>query len=336
MSIFQDIPESLLKGLDDNLFVQFDSGQKDGDRFIICYNSSHEYLLKSSSTWLADGTFKIASSSFKQLYIIQCMIVNKAFTLAYIFLSGKKEEQYYTAFTKLKSLLNQVSVTDIIVDFERSAINSFKRVFPGVSVHLCLFHWSQAILRNMKSHSIYVLYKEEKPIRALLKELMSLPFLNPTRICRAFKEVKDALLLICPNNRGIVGFLSYFEDTFISNRTNSSYLISEWSTFSRIRNNLFLTTNTCENWNSRASLDFPGRTPDLVSVLMYLRSIDIITKLKIGEKLQSSILNEVKVERKKTIEKKYKFILQLLAKENEFSDRTLLQLLSTAYKHSLE
>ncbi|KAF9760929.1 hypothetical protein NGRA_2955 [Nosema granulosis] len=118
MSVFRDIPESLKIGLDKNRFVQYDSGQKDKNRYIICYNTSQHYLLKGSRTWIADGTCKIAFNPLKQFYIIQCVVVNQPYTLAYIFLSGKNEALYFEAFSKLKRLLGNTSVTYIVVDFE--------------------------------------------------------------------------------------------------------------------------------------------------------------------------------------------------------------------------
>ncbi|KAF9761127.1 hypothetical protein NGRA_2838 [Nosema granulosis] len=77
MYVFQDIPESLKFGLVKNRFVQYDSGKKDKNRYIICYNTSQDYLLKGSRKWIADGTFKIVSNPFKQLYIVQCVVVNQ-------------------------------------------------------------------------------------------------------------------------------------------------------------------------------------------------------------------------------------------------------------------
>lgn len=61
--------------------------------------------------------FKIAASPFKQLYIIQAMLLGKVFPVGYVFLSKKKVIQYKIAFNKLKELLGSVFVEEIILYF---------------------------------------------------------------------------------------------------------------------------------------------------------------------------------------------------------------------------
>lgn len=48
MSLFKDIPESLLLRLDSELFNQFDLVQSDVNRFIICFSFTNSCLLKKS------------------------------------------------------------------------------------------------------------------------------------------------------------------------------------------------------------------------------------------------------------------------------------------------
>lgn len=140
---------------------------------------------------------------------------------------------------------------------------------------------------SVKKHQISRIiqaFLEQRKARVLLKEIMALPFISPSRAHSAFESCK-AELLKHYDDENITKFLGYIKNTFLSGELNSSYPILEWSVYYRLKNNLYLTTNTCEKWNSCASIDFPINSPDLVTVIMYLRTVDVITKEKIGETL---------------------------------------------------
>ncbi|KAI0979160.1 hypothetical protein GJ496_010449 [Pomphorhynchus laevis] len=186
----------------------------------------------------------------------------------------------------------------------------------------------------MKELGLFKLYKEDKSIRNLLKEVMALPLLNPERIQSGFEECKRIIFEKHQEKKCVEMFFQYISNTFIYNHNDLSYPVEEWSVYTRIKNNQFLTTNTCESWNSSASTDFPRNSPDLVTVIMYLRTVEVITKMKINEKLQSSVMGEVRSERKKQTERKYTYIRNLYAKE-ESSTRKMLQMLASAYKYTL-
>ncbi|KAI0986420.1 hypothetical protein GJ496_002439 [Pomphorhynchus laevis] len=187
----------------------------------------------------------------------------------------------------------------------------------------------------MKELGLFKLYKEDKSIRDLLKEVMALPLLNPERIQSGFEECKRIIFEKHQEKKCVEMFFQYISNTFIYNHNDLRYHVEEWSVYTRIKNNQFLTTNTCESWNSSASTDFPRNSPDLVTVIMYLRTVEVITKMKINEKLQSSVMGEVRSERKKQTERKYTYIRNLYAKEESFSTRKMLQMLASAYKYTL-
>jgi hypothetical protein len=106
---------------------------KDNER-MICYASNVGLEILSKSTeWHADGTFKSAPRKYKQLYHIHAWYKGNMYLCAKMFLKNKDEVTYDRMLQLLKSesfvqgyLLKPEKVT---VDFEQSAINSFKRIF---------------------------------------------------------------------------------------------------------------------------------------------------------------------------------------------------------------
>lgn len=59
-------------------------------------------------------------------------------------------------------------------------------------------------------------------------------------------------------------------------------------------------------------------SPDIVIVIMYSRTVEVITKIKINEKLQSSVMGEVGSERKKQTEIKSRILEIFTPKKNSF------------------
>ena len=104
------------------------------DTRMICYASNIGLEILSKSTeWHADGTFKSAPRKYKQLYHIHAWYKGHMYLCAKIFLKNKDEETYDRMLTKLKTTALDygfdLKPEKVMVDFEQSAINSFKRIF---------------------------------------------------------------------------------------------------------------------------------------------------------------------------------------------------------------
>ncbi|KAF9760930.1 hypothetical protein NGRA_2956 [Nosema granulosis] len=99
----------------------------------------------------------------------------------------------------------------------------------------------------MKEHGLFKLYINDKQYRDILKEIMSLPFLNPDRISEAFKECSEVLLKLDNENKRIEKFVQYIKNTFISANSDSRYPIHEWCVYERMQKDQFLTTKSCDS-----------------------------------------------------------------------------------------
>ena len=122
---------------------------------MICYASNVGLEILSKSTeWHADGTFKSAPRKYKQLYHIHAWYKGHMYLCAKIFLKNKDEVTYDRMLQMLKSeslvhgyVLKPEKVT---VDFEQSAINSFKRIF-NCMVKGKYFETFKFLIKSLKS-----------------------------------------------------------------------------------------------------------------------------------------------------------------------------------------
>ena len=82
-------------------------------------------LLQQSNTWYADGTFKVVPEYSFQLYTIHAEKDGYVFPCVYGLLPDKREDTYSMLLRKLLEIQPDLHPTNIMVDFEKGAINSF-------------------------------------------------------------------------------------------------------------------------------------------------------------------------------------------------------------------
>lgn len=322
-----DIPEEYFFSLDGFKFIQYDSGANDKNRFLIFFNESNKQYIKSAHTWLCDGTFKTAPTDFYQIYIVQCTVLEKAYTMAFLLMPDKSQKTYERVFKKLLELIGDVSVKFLCLDLEKAAFNAWRKVMQNANVCFCYFHFVQSILRNLKSNGLYFKYVKDKTIRGYIRFLMLLPFLPSNRVKDAFNEIKKQLLFHDKSNN-MTMFLKYFSRFYIDSSETSGFAIDAWNLCERILSQTFTTTNTCEGWNSGIGSDFPKGSPSLVTLIRYLRDKDLLQKKMVTEFFIDKLLNK---KNKKVIEREKKFesMIKLIIDHQEYDNFTYLTLFSS-------
>ena len=74
-----------------------------------------------------------------------------------------------------KALGEDFRLEGVVLDFEQACWIALRQAFTDVKLFGCLFHYNQAIFRNVKKIGL-VPYKNDRAIRALIKTLFSLHF----------------------------------------------------------------------------------------------------------------------------------------------------------------
>ena len=113
-------------------------------RIIIFGTERNLEMLQLSRMWLADGTFKTAPLLFTQLYVIHALrggpdLMKDGHLLPSIFvlLPNKTEATYRRMWQQVQLLCPESATAEMLMDFEKAAINSFKRMLlPSNTEHM--------------------------------------------------------------------------------------------------------------------------------------------------------------------------------------------------------
>ena len=199
----------------------------------------------------------------------------------------RTENDYYTMWTEIINRMdeNGIDIQEkpmLVLDFEKAASNAFKTQFPDGVVYRCHFHYSQAVIRNLKKHNLYQLYTNVNDVRLPLKQLLALPFLPDNLVIEIFLKIKDSL----PESAW--SFMEYFEKTFIrgkllrETRTEKSvynkplYESCEWNVYSRFEEDLARTTNIAEAFHRKLQCcNYNGDHPTLFQLGKLLLDINL-------------------------------------------------------------
>lgn len=102
--------------------------------------------------------------------------------LIFVLCTNKKTSTYKTIFQKMKTDQPTYCPKQINLDFELSAINAAKSVFPEANVQGCYFHLKQSVIRNLASNGLKVRYENDLQFAKEIRELISIAFLPEEKV----------------------------------------------------------------------------------------------------------------------------------------------------------
>ena len=139
------------------------------------------------------------------------------FTLPYVYslLPNKNEATYIRFLEALKSKTEERGLNSIITDFQLSFLNAIAKVFPGVQVQGCYFHFSQCIWRKIQKYpEIVKRYIENDDYALNLRLLGALAFLPVHDIVMAFDILLESDFFV-ENEQLLSPIINYFEDVWV-------------------------------------------------------------------------------------------------------------------------
>ena len=103
--------------------------------------------------------------------------------------------------------------TDILMDFERAALNSVRQVYPNTEFKGCFNHFSSNICRYIQNICLQNHYRDDENFALWLRMLSVLAFVQPNDVIRYFEllidEIRNSFNNECDD------LIDYFEDTYI-------------------------------------------------------------------------------------------------------------------------
>ena len=210
-------------------------------------------FLADSEHWYADGTFKVCSEVFYQLYTVHGQRNGRIFPCVFALLPNKNEKTYTRFFQTLFNQVNNLGngPNDVLVDFERSAINALQN--REIEVKGCFFHLCSNIWKHVQNLGLAQRYNHEEEFALHLKMISALAFLPPEDVIDGFEELSDVIRELY--NDTVDDLLQYFEDTYIGRfRINAPrrpplFPIDLWDMFHRTDNELPRPNNSVEGWH---------------------------------------------------------------------------------------
>ena len=99
-------------------------------------------------------------------------IDGQMYPLVFCLLPGKREAIYNRLFiclqTKCQGLGLVLDPSALFIDFETAVKNAASRVFVGIRVKGCFFHYTQCIWRRVQRYGVAQLYAENTDIHRLV------------------------------------------------------------------------------------------------------------------------------------------------------------------------
>ena len=157
-------------------------------------------LLKTYRSWNMDGTFQTCPAQFSQLYFIFAITdTGKTIPAAYSLLPNKK--CYGLLFEELKKIIEETShLEKVMVDFEKVVHRQIEESFPNASVSGCLFHYKQAVRRQLGAKGCMALYNADRNFQTLVSMLYSLPFVPSREVVHVFETVVQPFFEDCADD----------------------------------------------------------------------------------------------------------------------------------------
>ncbi|KAF0764739.1 MULE domain-containing protein, partial [Aphis craccivora] len=110
----------------------------------------------------------VLKSFIKYLYIIHACIKNTLIPCVYALLQRKNKEIYVELLSKLKSMLFELKLKTISIDFEQLMIQAIELVFVDINIQCCYYHLSQSIWRKVQNIGLTKKYKENENVRQMV------------------------------------------------------------------------------------------------------------------------------------------------------------------------
>lgn len=163
-------------------------------------------------------------------------------------MTRKTEAAYTHLFHNIESRW-KISPKKATTDYEKAIKNALRKLFPGIKLVSCWFHYCQALAKNAKKIKGFRKFiKNDDAASRIYRKLMCLPLMRADNIPAAFKLIKEEAIHL--NKSNFSPFLSYIEEQWLKRegpQSISVYMESE------------RTNNPMESYNSTLNFKIPAK-----------------------------------------------------------------------------
>lgn len=163
-------------------------------------------------------------------------------------MTRKTEAAYTHLFHNIESRW-KINAKKATTDYEKAIKNALRKVYTGIKIVSCWFHYCQALAKNAKNIKGFRNFiKSDDAASRIFRKLMCLPLMRADNIPAAFKLIKEEALNL--NKNKFAPFLSYIEEQWLKHegpQSISVYMESE------------RTNNPMESYNSTLNFKIPAK-----------------------------------------------------------------------------
>jgi hypothetical protein len=191
-----------------------------------------------------DGTFDTVPLLFYQLFTIFGIFGKHSIPPIFCLMSNKTEAAYLALLDKLTELLPQFNPATAMGDYEIASRNALLEVFPEIEQRGCFFHFSQAVLTNIKKHGLITPFQTNHSFNRWARAVMSLPLLPSENIipCYNILDQQSVLNLDALDTAKLQNFKSYVRTQWLVNFNPTDIAVHDFEA---------ATNNGAESWHSK-------------------------------------------------------------------------------------
>lgn len=271
--VIEGVPDRHISETDARDFLQFNCAYTQGGELHRVVGFGHPELIKlleyCGTHVFIDGTFKVAPAPFAQclIVILYDQAVELYLPVFYILTTARDEWAYWHAFHWLKVTTRmKISPSTVSCDFEWGIIKGVQDEFSDAAIVGCLFHWKQALRKNMLHVRVPVAHIKEAMKPGVLDLLTVVPAKN---LAKGIKHVQG-LINTDGAKKPWADFWRYFERTWVK-----SFPFDTWNVSKMLASKIKMinrTNNPLESYNRFFGDMFPVHHPTLLHFLEVIKA----------------------------------------------------------------
>lgn len=127
------------------------------------------------------------SSEFSLFHLHFCLL--QVIPLVHALMESRTAQAYRDLLTFLRNFAPNLNPDYIMSDFELAELQSLNEVFPRARLSGCLWHYTRAVVRNVRSFGLFELVRDSENARRIVRLCLAIPLAPPGRLQEALNSI---------------------------------------------------------------------------------------------------------------------------------------------------
>ncbi|KAK3912141.1 putative WRKY transcription factor 4 [Frankliniella fusca] len=149
-----------------------------------------------------------------QLYTLVTVRDNHILPLAYALMESRSQVAYQDLFSFIRRIVPELDPDYFMTDFETAQQNAVLDTFPRVRLSGCLWHYSRAVCRNIRSLGLHALVRDNPNARRVVRLCLAIPLAPPGRLFEALNAILVEARRLDLHDQ-LLNFFNYLRATWI-------------------------------------------------------------------------------------------------------------------------